>query len=175
MSSDGMSDRLARAAALSPRRPPDASEADELVVSAVLGSGEAAYAQAAERLATWATHQLPGMRTESDGRSDQLGATVLIGLGAGRTRVWFGCRVVEVVDEHDGARRRIGYSYATLPGHPERGVERFTVELAPDGTVTGHVQAWSRPAWTVLTILGPVPRWVQRRIAAQYLRRLRAR
>ncbi|WP_127782078.1 DUF1990 family protein [Rhodococcus sp. X156] len=56
----------------------------------------------------------------------------------------------------------------------ERGIERFTVELTPEGVVTGPVQA-SPPVWPVLRPLGPAPRWVQRCIAALYPRRLQAR
>lgn len=93
---------------------------------------------------------------------------MLLGVGVGPARAWFGCRVVEVASSPE----LVGYAYATLPGHPERGVERFTVARATDGTVTGRVQAWSVPAWTLARLAGPVGRLAQRAAAGVYLRRL---
>jgi len=139
-----------------------------LDVSSPLGSGQDAFAAACERLASWTTHRSALMAVDADGRSDQLGTTVLLGLGLGPARVWFGCRVVEVIDEDT----RAGYAYATLPGHPLHGVERFTITLSPDGVVIGRVQAWSQPGWRVLALAGPVVRLAQRQGARQYLRRL---
>jgi len=164
-----VSTRLSRAAALDPA-PLTAgdSEVDGLDVSAPLGSGRDAFAAARERLATWVTHRSLMMAIDADGRSDQLGTTVLLGLGLGPARVWFGCRLVEVIDED----ARAGYAYATLPGHPAHGVERFTITLGSDGAVMGRVQAWSQPGWRVLALAGPAARLGQRTMARQYLRRL---
>lgn len=158
-------DRLTRAAALDPGVLPERTH--ELDVLRVLGSGAEVFATAAQRLATWHTHR--GLfAVRADGRADELGTTVLLGVGAGPARAWFGCRVVEVLDE----RGRAGYSYATLAGHPERGVERLTVTLADDGTVMGRVQAWSAPAWTLARLAGPLGHTGQLLVAQRYLRRL---
>lgn len=157
------SPRLARAALLHPRHAPAA--AHELDVSRVLGSGQETFVTARERLATWATHRGTLVAVEADGRADALGTTVLLGMGLGPVRAWFGCRVVEVVD----TPRCAGYAYATLPGHPVRGVERFTVSLAADGTATARVQAWSRPAWRLLALAGPLGRGGQQLMARRYL------
>ncbi len=163
-----MNTRLARATELQPTALPAPEETDELDVRRQLGTGEQSFARAKERLATWGTHRSRLMAVDANGRSDELGTTVLLGVGLGPARLWFGCRVVEVIDE----AFRTGFSYATLPGHPERGVERFAIALGADGVVTGRVQAWSRPAHRALALAGPAARLAQRVVAAQYLRRL---
>lgn len=157
------SPRLVRAATLHPQHAPAGAHA--LDVRSVLGTGQETFDTARELLATWATHRNALVAVDADGRADTLGTTVVLGTGLGPARAWFGCRVVEVVDEPGCA----GHAYATLPGHPEQGVERFTVSLASDGTVTGRVQAWSRPAWRVLAVAGPLGRVGQRFMAHHYL------
>jgi uncharacterized protein (UPF0548 family) len=136
-----------------------------LDVTRPVGLGETAFAAAAERLATWHVQRAVGFRVLADGRADAEGTTVLLGVGVGRLRRWAGCRVTEVVRGGTTA----GFSYATLPGHPETGVERFTVALGPDGVVTARVQAWSRPAWRLARLAGPLGPLAQRVVARRYL------
>lgn len=82
---------------------------------------------------------------------------------------WLGlripCRVVYVVSEPD----RVGFAYGTLPGHPERGEERFVLERASDGAVTFSVTAFSRPATILGRALGPLGRRVQDLMTERYL------
>ncbi|GAB2907389.1 hypothetical protein GCM10027047_02130 [Rhodococcus aerolatus] len=158
-----MTDRLARAAAQPPQAVPP--RAHVLDVTRPVGHGEAAFHRAAERVATWHLQRSVGFRVRSDGRADEEGTTVLLGVGVGPLRSWAGCRVTEVVS----GERTSGFSYATLAGHPEQGVERFTVSLGADGTVTGRVQAWSRPAWAAARLAGPLGRLAQRGVARRYL------
>lgn len=158
-----MTDPLARAAAQSPSGVP--ARAHVLDVTRPVGHGEEVYRTAAERVATWHLQRAVGFAVRSDGRADQEGTTVLLGLGVGPLRRWAGCRVTEVVAGASTA----GFSYATLPGHPQQGVERFTVSLGPDGTVTGRVQAWSRPAWRLARLAGPLGRLAQRVVTRRYL------
>src|SRR5207253_8517996 len=58
------------------------------------------------------------------------------------------CRIVQVIDE-DGPVSRYGLVYGTLPGHVERGEERFTVEWQRgDDSVWYEIRAVSKPgAW----------------------------
>jgi len=76
------------------------------------------------------------------------------------------CRVVELFDEPT----RAGFSYATLPGHPECGVERFSVELRPDGSVWCRIESISRAASWYARFGGPVTRFIQSRMVDRYLR-----
>jgi uncharacterized protein (UPF0548 family) len=51
------------------------------------------------------------------------GATIVLALPIGPVWITAPCRVTDVVDEPG----RAGFTYATLPGHPEEGVETFLV------------------------------------------------
>ena len=75
-----------------------------------------------------------------------------------------GCRIVYVVEESND-QQRYGFAYGTLPGHVERGEERFTVELNhQDETVRYDIFAVSKPG--PLARLGYVyARRLQRRFA----------
>ena len=64
------------------------------------------------------------------------------------------CRVVYVVDEPG----RFGLAYGTLPGHVERGEERFLVERdSTDGSVWYDLLAFSRPN-SLVARLAPQPK-----------------
>lgn len=55
------------------------------------------------------------------------------------------CRIVYVVDE-SGPISRFGLAYGTLPGHVERGEERFMIEWnRGDNSVWYDILAFSRP------------------------------
>lgn len=92
------------------------------------------------------------------------GLVVVLTAGVGPARLRAPTRVVYVVDEPD----RQGFAYGTLPGHPESGEELFLVERTADG-VHAEVRAFSRPAWTLLRLSGPVGRQAQRLAARRYL------
>lgn len=78
--------------------------------------------------------------------------------------VQMACRIVYTLDEvYPSGALRFGFAYGTLPGHVERGEERFVVEWLPDDSVWYDLYAFSRPQ-TALTWLGlPIARWHQRR------------
>ncbi|MFY0407716.1 DUF1990 family protein [Solicola sp. PLA-1-18] len=64
---------------------------------------------------------------------------------------------------------RCGFAYGTLPGHPERGEERFELRLAPSGEVTFVITVFSTPARWFTRLGGPVGRLVQGRMTRRYL------
>lgn len=80
----------------------------------------------------------------------------------------FGCwsvssaRIVYLVDE-TLPTRRFGFAYGTLPGHIERGEERFMVELLSDETVWFDTRAFSRPGHWLIRLGYPIARRFQRR------------
>ena len=61
--------------------------------------------------------------------------------------------------------RRFGFAYGTLPEHAERGEERFTVELQPDGSVWYDLFAFSRPSSWYLEAGLALTRSLQKRFA----------
>jgi uncharacterized protein (UPF0548 family) len=74
-------------------------------------------------------------------------------------------RIVYVVEEDDPIQR-YGFAYGTLPGHAERGEERFTVEWRhDDDTVWYDLFAFSRPHHALVWAGYPLARMLQRRFA----------
>jgi len=93
---------------------------------------------------------------------------VLMRWGLGALSLKIPCRVLEVIDEP--ARR--GFTYGTLPGHPEAGEERFLLEHLNDGRILFTITALSRPASTLAKLGGPLSRAAQRFMTQRYLRAL---
>ncbi len=113
-------------------------------------------------LLTWQMHRRAGVRRVGGVERATVGGDVSFRF-LGQT---IPCRVVSVIDETD----RRGFTYGTLPGHPERGEERFVVERDPaSGVVTATITAFSRPGGWRTRALGPVGRWVQSRMTQRYL------
>ena len=111
------------------------------------------------------TLERAGLRVRASGPADEEGAVVLMRLGVGPLSVRIPCRVVAVVDEPD----RRGFSYGTLPGHPECGEEEFVLERRADGGLRFRISAYSRPATRLARAGGPVTGAVQRWMTARYL------
>ena len=65
-----------------------------------------------------------------------------------------------------------GFAYGTLPGHPERGEERFTLSLAPSGEVVFEIAAFSKPGRWFTRVGAPLGRLVQAWMTRRYLRAL---
>lgn len=120
---------------------------------------------AADDLLGWRVHERAGLAVRASGPAVE-DAVVEMRLGVGTVSVRIPCRVVAVVDEPD----RRGFSYGTLPGHPECGEEEFLLERAADGSLRFTVAAFSRPATLLARAGGPVTGWVQRLMTARYLR-----
>lgn len=75
------------------------------------------------------------------------------------------CRIVYAVDER-GPVERFGFAYGTLPGHAERGEERFLIEWHhADDSVWFDILALSRPNHVLARLGYPVVRLLQKRFA----------
>lgn len=134
----------------------------------VVGHGEADFAAAREGLSTWAAHAVHGLRVFPSFAPVAVGATCLVTFGTPLLALVAPCRVTRVLDEP----RRAGFTYATLPGHPEEGEESFVAELDVLDDVRFTIEARSRPASALGRATAPVGRRVQHRVAAAYLRAL---
>jgi uncharacterized protein (UPF0548 family) len=80
-------------------------------------------------------------------------------------------RVVDRFDRRHDTGRSVGFTYATLPGHPEIGRETFTLRLedGPPHQLILTMDVWSRPGhWSARLIPG-LNRWVQKRSSVQAL------
>lgn len=140
-------------------------------IERVVGSGAGDLASARDGLREWAAHRGSGVAVTPDHPPEPgLDVTVL----TRQVGVWVlaACRVTEVVDEP----ARYGFTYATLPDHPESGEESFTVTMdGSDGAVAFRVDAVSRPGTVLVRLGGPIPRLLQRRAADAYVTALQRR
>jgi uncharacterized protein (UPF0548 family) len=139
---------------------------DHLDVEQVVGHGREAFERAVDALMTWRMQQRAGLtlvRVSAERAAP--GVEVLLRIGPFRIP----CRVIYTVDEPDHG----GFAYGTLPGHPERGEEAFTVRLTANGEVRGRIRAFSRPATLLPRLGGPLLPVVQRFAARRYLTALR--
>jgi uncharacterized protein (UPF0548 family) len=120
------------------------------------------WAEARAALDQWAAHGSAGVRVQPH-RPPRLGLTVALGIRLGPGWVVAPCRVTAMVDSPE----EFGFTYATLPGHPEQGEESFTLRRGERITFT--VAATSRPADVLTRLGGPVARVVQQRTSRRYL------
>ena len=130
-----------------------------------LGEGPEAYARAVEALRGWRQFDLEWVRLLPPGAALEVGATV--GVLARHYGFWSlnPARIVYLVEE-TGNVERFGFGYGTLPGHAERGEERFSVEWnREDGSVSYDVFAFSRPKHPLARLGFPFARVLQRRFA----------
>ena len=129
-----------------------------------IGTGSKAFGAARTGLTQWVAHR--GAGVEIYPRNAQLveGETVVLATQQLGLWVLAACRIESVVSES----RSFGFTYATLPDHPERGFESFVVSQIGD-RVDFEIRAVSVPA-TVLTRVGsPVSRKIQERITNGYI------
>jgi uncharacterized protein (UPF0548 family) len=153
---------------------------------ALLGQGREAWEMACAAVRSWTmfpspltrvAYPLDGSSAPEDGPPPVTeGTTVAMVVRA--VGVWWvnACRVVYVIDQDgldEAGTRRFGFAYGTLPGHVERGEERFLVEWHEDDTVWYDLLAVSRPrAWAVR--LGyPLARGLQARFRVESLAAMR--
>ncbi|MCZ4554285.1 DUF1990 domain-containing protein [Rhodococcus maanshanensis] len=133
--------------------------------SAVIGVGVEDFERAKRVLLQWDMHRRAGLRVRATDDEAVEGAVVILRLGPGPLAVTAPCRVVYRIDEP----RRSGFAYGTLPGHPERGEERFAIELGEDGRVRVVIDAFSTGGGALTRLCGPANRVVQRLITRRYL------
>jgi uncharacterized protein (UPF0548 family) len=132
-----------------------------------LGQGSDVFDRAVGGLRTWQAHRVLGVRVYPIDPVE-IGATVVVTLGAPLAAVAAPCRVVAVIDEPT----QWGFAYGTLPGHPECGEEAFMVTMEEE-TVHFTITAFSRPAGPLVRVTAPIGRRIQRRATLGYLRALR--
>jgi uncharacterized protein (UPF0548 family) len=126
-----------------------------------LGRGEAVFARAREDLRRWRMFPAPWTAIEPSEAAIAEGEVIAVLIRA--LGVWWlnAARIVYVIDEP----RRFGFAYGTLPGHAERGEERFLVEWQDDDEVWYDLRAFSRPRYWAARLARPVARALQRRFA----------
>lgn len=130
----------------------------------VVGHGAADFAAVRDAVISYGMQRGAGMRVRASTETAQVGTVLVIS-------AWFlgpiriPCRVVYVLDE----RRRAGFAYGTLPGHPESGEELFSVELREDDSVVAVIAAFSRPGRWYTRLGAPAGRALQALMTRRYL------
>ena len=135
-----------------------------------LGHGEATYRLAVNALRNWRQFDLGWVTVVPRGVAVEVGATVAVKARAFGTWALNACRVVYVIDEP----RRFGFAYGTLPGHVERGEERFLIEWLEDDSVWYDILAFSRPQHPLVKVSVPLARMLQKRFARDSLARMQS-
>ena len=131
-----------------------------------LGQGEATFDRAVAALRAWQMFDMGWIEVLPPGASVEVGTTVAVLARHHGFRSLNACRIVYLIEEDDGDVLRYGFAYGTLPGHGERGEERFTVELRRgDDTVHYDLYAFSRPDHPLAKVGHPLARRLQRRFA----------
>ena len=134
--------------------------------SAIVGDTAAGFDPARERLFSWTMHRDAGVAVLDAPDAVAPGARARLRICVfGVIRIDGPVEVTEVTDEQTSA----GFTYRALPGHPERGEERFLLELLDDGRVRFTISAESAPALWWSRLGGPVTRLMQRRVIDRYL------
>ena len=139
--------------------PPDGYEADYFRL--YLGQGDEIFHDACEQLRAWRMYRQSWL-TLYPKKPEVCGGTV-----ASVTARHLGfysvsaVRVVFVVDEPG----QLAFAVGTLPGHVERGEERFRVYRLGGGSVWFDILAYSKPNHPLVRLGYPVARRVQKRFA----------
>jgi uncharacterized protein (UPF0548 family) len=130
-----------------------------------LGQGQAVFEAACAALRRW--QMFPRPWTEIHPADTPIQPGNVVAVLARAFGLWWlnAARIVYVLDEAAPVRR-FGFAYGTLPGHAERGEERFSVEWRGDDTVWYDLRAFSRPRYWLARLAYPLTRRVQRRFAA---------
>ena len=137
--------------------------------STELGRGAAVFGRARDALRAWDIHRGAGFVVLAEG-APAVGAVVALSAPLPVGFVDAACRVVDVVDVDD----RYGFAYGTLPVHPERGEESFTVIQRADESVVFEIVAVSRPRHPLARAFPPVARLLQKNATKRYLVSMRA-
>lgn len=131
---------------------------------------DADFNAAAEQLLTWQMHERSGLKVAASHVTVEPDTLVLMHLGVGRASLRIPCQVVYVINELN----RVGFAYGTLPGHPETGEERFTIERDSVGVISARIRAFSNPATALARASGPIGRAMQSFMTDRYLNALDA-
>lgn len=122
------------------------------------------FEAACEALRRWEGHRGAGVST-SGSTPLAVGETVALAIPVGPLTLTAACRIVDVVDETD----RFGFTYATLPHHPQIGEESFMVERLEGGGALFVVSATWRPKVLAARVAPAIGHRLQSRSVRRYL------
>jgi uncharacterized protein (UPF0548 family) len=128
---------------------------------------------AAEEILCYRVFPPHRMRALVDGPGGRAGAgvTILQGVYVGPFRLQMADRVLEVFEDENEREQRAGFTYGTLQGHAERGIETFRV-VREKGTsrVFYSMEAWSEPGHWLTRLFYSWARAVQKKAGREAIR-----
>jgi uncharacterized protein (UPF0548 family) len=125
-----------------------------------LGTGEVTFRKAVEAIKTWKAYALGWTKIYPNSQPEQ-GQTFCVAVNHFGFYSLSSLRIVYVIDEP----RRFAFAIGTLPGHVEKGEERFMVEWLSDDSVHYDLLAFSKPQHALVYLGYPVARQLQKRFA----------
>lgn len=131
----------------------------------IIGRGSETFERACDDLFTGQVQRRAGTEVRMSQVPLRVGTRLNMRLRLGLLNFSAPCVVVWA----DRGARHCGFAYGTLPGHPERGEERFELVHEPSGDVVFRITAFSAPARWFTRIGGPLGRLVQARMTRRYL------
>ncbi|MGO2749259.1 MAG: DUF1990 family protein [Pseudoclavibacter sp.] len=137
--------------------------------SLVIGHGRDAFERAATALLEGRAQSRAGASVELSDVPLREDSRVVMRMRIGPLRFRIPCLVVWAERTADSC----GFAYGTLPGHPERGEERFEIRITETGEVVFSIVAFSAPGRWFTRLGGPIARRVQTRMTYRYLEALR--
>ncbi len=136
-----------------------------------LGHGAAIFTEACAALRRWTMFNFGWIDLLWPNAPIAAGTTVGVLAHLPGIHILNACRIVYVIDEQHEHCNRFGFAYGTLPGHVERGEERFLIEWNHgDDSVWYDILAFSQPHHWLVKLGYPVTRAYQRRFAQSSLR-----
>jgi len=144
-------------------KPPEGFVVDR--TRGILGYGGATFDAARAALCRWQQFDLGWLAAAPVDTPHEAGQVIAVIARFGFVFWLNACRIVYAVDE-DGPVRRYGFAYGTLPGHAERGEERFLIEWdRTTDEVAYDILAFSRPRHLLARLGYPVVRRLQKKFA----------
>ena len=133
-------------------RPPEGFHANR--GAAAIGHGADDFARAVAALRAWAMYDLPWTHLHPPAAPVREGEVTVV--RARHFGLWSlnATRIVYV----DESETELAFALGTLPGHVERGEERFAVSLEADGTVRFSLRAYARPHHLLSRLAAPLTR-----------------
>ena len=129
-----------------------------------IGAGDTDFERARDGLQQWRAHRWAGVDVFPPNAQVTVGETVAIITRQLGLWVLAACRVSSVIDEADS----FGFTYSTLPDHPECGYESFIVHRTSD-RVRFEIEAVSKPGVLLVQLARPVTEQLQKRATNRYL------
>jgi uncharacterized protein (UPF0548 family) len=138
------------------------------------------------RLFHWAAEEVQHYRVfpphrmkafvDSPGGKVVPGATILQGVYVGPFRLQMADRVLEVKEGENSGEQWAGFTYGTLQGHAEKGIETFRVALdKASSKVSWSMEAWSEPGHWLTRLFYFWARAVQKKAGREALEYMESR